>query len=152
MLRTVLCFGGGRLVVTTVDSPYAYISQLSCESSHPLSPCFFFKHWHFQVTSLSYWNDEDEDAGDHRYEVVQRLQTSPQNIRFGVFADLTCMMFKSKWREPVSPAWNWKGRRVHLWAKTPDQFLDPLLTPLRPWQGPPPRPCLHPVPSPRNSK
>lgn len=39
-----------------------------------------------------------------------------------------------------------------MWAKTPDQLLDPLLTCLSPQHGPPPRPRLHHVLSPRNSK
>ncbi|XP_070078332.1 ral guanine nucleotide dissociation stimulator-like isoform X2 [Equus caballus] len=45
-----------------------------------------------------------------------------------------------------------EGRRVPMWAKTPDQLLDPLLTCLSPQHGPPPRPRLHHVLSPRNSK
>ena len=45
-----------------------------------------------------------------------------------------------------------EGRRVPMWAKTPDQLLDPLLTCLSPQHSPPPRPRLHHVLSPRNSK
>ena len=62
MSKTVVYFQEGSPAAATVDSHYAYLNQLICLNSNPLSPViFFFNTGTFGGNNSLFFYSHDED-------------------------------------------------------------------------------------------